>query len=59
MKRTQAYDFDNRNPEEMYGYLESRIEALKRRIAELEMENEQLRLEVEDSRPEWAALASA
>jgi hypothetical protein len=34
----------------MYDYMESRIEAMKRRIAELEMENAQLRCELEDSR---------
>ena len=34
---------DNRDAQEMYGYLEARIETLKRRIVELERENETLR----------------
>ena len=34
---------DNRDAQEMYGYLEARVEALKHRIAELERENEMLR----------------
>jgi len=34
----------------MYGYLEARIEVMKRRIAELEMENAALRCELQDSR---------
>ena len=33
---------DNRDAQEMYGYLEARIETLKRRIVELERENETL-----------------
>lgn len=44
MKRYEAYDVDNRNSEQMYEYLESRIDALKRRISELESENARLRL---------------
>ncbi|HEX5000000.1 MAG TPA: hypothetical protein VFY29_17395 [Terriglobia bacterium] len=44
MSRNTAYDFDNRNTEQMYEYLEARIEALKSRIAELEFENESLRV---------------
>ena len=31
---------DNRDAQEMYGYLEARVETLKRRIKELEKENE-------------------
>jgi len=50
MKRTQAYDYDNRDSQEMYGYLEARIEAMKRRIHELEAENARLACELEDSR---------
>ena len=50
MRRNQAYDFDNRNSQEMYGYLEARIEAMKRRIHELEMENAKLLCELGDSR---------
>lgn len=34
---------DNRESVEMYGYYESRIEALKRRIIDLEKENAELR----------------
>jgi hypothetical protein len=50
MRRNQAYDYDNRDTREMYGYLEARIEALKRRISELEMENARLGCELQDSR---------
>jgi hypothetical protein len=34
---------DNRDAQEMYVYLEARVETLKRRIVELENENELLR----------------
>jgi hypothetical protein len=37
---------DNRDANEMYGYLEARIETLKKRIAELETENKRLRSEL-------------
>ena len=37
---------DNRDAQEMYGYLEARIETLKRRIIDLESENEILRSKV-------------
>jgi regulator of replication initiation timing len=50
MRRNQAYDYDNRNSQEMYGYLEARIEAMKRRIRELETENARLACELQDSR---------
>jgi hypothetical protein len=50
MRRNQAYDFDNRDSAQMYDYLEARIEAMKRRIAELEMENARLTCDLEDSR---------
>ena len=43
MKKYQSYEFDNRDAGQMYDYLESRIEVLKRRISELEAENEKLR----------------
>ena len=49
---TKMY-IDNREPGQMYDYLESRIEALKRRISELENENERLRWEM-DLEPEFA-----
>ena len=34
---------DNRDAHEMYGYLEARVETMKRRIKELEGENQLLR----------------
>jgi hypothetical protein len=39
---TRFTDIDNRPAEQMYDYLESRIEAMTRRIAELERENARL-----------------
>ena len=39
MIRTRAHDLDNRDSSQMYDYLEARVDALKRRIAELENEN--------------------
>jgi hypothetical protein len=50
MRRNRAYDYDNRDSHEMYGYLEARIDAMKRRISELEMENAKLMFELQDSR---------
>ena len=49
MRRNQTYEFDNRDSHEMYTYLEARIEAMKRRIHELEMENAKLLCALEDS----------
>jgi hypothetical protein len=49
MRRYQTFEFDNRDSGQMYDYLEARIDALKRRISELEMENAKLRCEAEDS----------
>jgi hypothetical protein len=49
MRRNQTYEFDNRDSQEMYTYLEARIEAMKRRIQELEMENAKLLCALEDS----------
>ncbi len=43
MASQTSYVLDNRDAQEMYGYLEARIETLKRRIVELERENEMLR----------------
>jgi hypothetical protein len=37
-------DIDNRDPAHMYDYLEARIDVLKRRISELEAENQLLRV---------------
>ncbi len=34
---------DNRDAQEMFGYLEARVEIMKRRIKELEQENDMLR----------------
>ena len=50
MRRNRAYDYDNRDSHAMYGYLEARIDAMKRRISELEMENAKLMCELQDSR---------
>ena len=43
---TSGYVVDNRDAHAMYGYLEARIETLKKRIAELETENKRLRSEL-------------
>jgi len=43
MSKYKAYEFDNRDSGQMYEYMEARIEALKRRIVQLEAENEALR----------------
>jgi len=59
MRKYQSYDFDNRDAGQMYEYLESRIEALKRRISELETENERLRWSVPVSEEELMSLVSA
>jgi len=42
MMYRSAYEIDNRDRTEVYSYMEARIEALKRRIAELEAEREEL-----------------
>jgi prefoldin subunit 5 len=42
MRQRGVYEFDNRDSAEVYQYMESRIEALQRRIRELEAENEAL-----------------
>jgi len=47
MMRYVTYEIDNRDSEQMYGYLEARIEAMRRRITELEIENQKLRWQVE------------
>jgi uncharacterized small protein (DUF1192 family) len=38
MKQCRAYEFDNRDSAQVYQYMEARIEALKRRIEQLEAE---------------------
>ena len=43
MRQYAAYEFDNRDSAQMYEYMEARIEALKRRILQLESENDALR----------------
>jgi cell division protein FtsB len=43
MRQRTVYEFDNRDSAQMYEYMEARIEALKRRIEQLEAENETLR----------------
>src|SRR5438876_10538813 len=43
MNRYTAHEFDNRDSSQMYEYLEARIEVMKRRITELDMENQDLR----------------
>jgi hypothetical protein len=43
MRQYGVYEFDNRDSAEVYQYMEARIEALRRRIEELETENEVLR----------------
>jgi hypothetical protein len=40
MRRNISIDCDNRDAEVMYSYYEARIDALKRRVAELEEHNE-------------------
>ena len=47
-------EIDNRDSAQMYEYMEARIEVLKRRISELEKENQMLRL----SRKEFHIAAS-
>jgi cell division protein FtsB len=42
-KHKAAYEFDNRDSAQVFDYMEARIEALKRRVAQLETENETLR----------------
>ena len=43
MARYTLHQVDNRDANQMYEYLEARIEAMKRRISELEMENQSMR----------------
>jgi len=50
LNRYQSQFQDNRDSEQMYDYLESRVSVLKKRIFELEMENATLRCQLEDSR---------
>jgi predicted RNase H-like nuclease (RuvC/YqgF family) len=46
MTRHESYVVDNRDASQMYEYLEARIETMKRRIVELERENQSLRHEI-------------
>ena len=50
INRYQSQFQDNRDSEQMYNYLESRVTVLKKRIFELEMENATLRCQLEDLR---------
>jgi hypothetical protein len=43
MDHYTKYEFDNRDTGQMYEYMEARIEALKRRIVQLENENQTMR----------------
>jgi len=38
MRQYKVYEFDNRDSAQVYQYMEARIEALKRRIEQLEAE---------------------
>ena len=49
MSRYEMYEVDNRDANQMYEYLEARIEIMKRRITELENENQSLRSECRHS----------
>jgi hypothetical protein len=44
MNNSGTVHIDNRDPSQMYEYLEARIDVLKRRISELEEENQVLRI---------------
>jgi hypothetical protein len=46
MSRVRAIEIDNRDSGQVYEYLEARVEAMKRRIAELESENVKLTLQL-------------
>ena len=62
MKQYTRYQFDNRDAAQMYEYMEARIEALKRRILQLEEENESLRWQLftdSDSEQDLSFAASA
>ena len=43
MARYKVHQVDNRDASQMYEYLEARIEAMKKRISELQSENESMR----------------
>ena len=45
MKTYGSLNIDNRDAGQMYEYLEARIDVLKRRVSELEKENQVLRIE--------------
>ena len=49
MNSRGALHIDNRDPGQMYEYFEARIDVLKRRIFELEKENQVLRVEAHRS----------
>ncbi len=58
MIRKRAYDFDNRDSGQMYDYFEARIDALKRRVAELEDENAVLTSQWSQARVSKPAIAA-
>ena len=49
MKTYDTMHFDNRDAGQMYEYLEARIDVMKRRISELEKENQFLRTRARSS----------
>jgi hypothetical protein len=53
----KSYEVDNRDAGQMYEYMEARIEFMKRRIVELERENQTLRLKSNPERRELAELS--
>ena len=53
MNKYRAVEIDNRDAAQMYEYLEARIDVLKRRIFELEKENQVLRFERINGGPKW------
>ena len=56
---TTRCEVDNRDAGQMYEYLEARIEAMKSRITELELENKALRLKFPKYRDSAQFLKSA
>ena len=59
ISRHQFQSHDNRDSEQMYDYLEARIQVLKQRVFELEMENASLRCQIDDASPKYTPQYSA
>jgi phage shock protein A len=57
--RYETRDIDNRDAGQMYEYMEARIEALKKRIRELEKETETLRRKQSSERADSRYAVSA